>query len=305
MKYIFVLLLATAQLTTFAQLFRTHGYKHLHYADLRGDTGKVYAMGSFSHGPLVIPTINRMDTVYRQPDGSYQGIQSHISQEKDTWMLIGKDRKSRLQTVSAQDMNDHLNEAYLYQQFNAMDIRLRKTFPLHATPFTGAFSYWKALPAATKEMDHALFHVRTDTSIQQLEDSTTTIQQEQARRTDYILQHLKTMDYSALKDSIRFLSSLDPFDIGYYEAIVTAIAMQQPTWYLQLAEDNPQQRKALFEQVVRKRSAVKMIRQVQGHDAVKKELQRARSTRQWRMVYSFSLLGASLIGLGYLGTKIF
>lgn len=308
MKYILVLVLTTAQLTTYAQLFKTHSNKHLHYIDLREETGKVYTMGIFYDVMATGKSIRHIDTVQRQPDGSYMGRYSHIYHANGQRYLLTtlhKTRKLLLDTTFAPVMNRHLNNAYHLRAYSNMSRRLNTAFPLNHFSFRGGFTTWNSLPEETKAMEHMPFREQTDARFRVVEDSVTAAQLVNVRRLNYLQDHLPQMDYATLNDSVQYLPSLTHDELGYYSTSALAIAEQQPAYYLQLVEDNPDLREEFFFHVVYKKSAVSKVKQVKGHDIVKKEFIKERRRNQWMKVYAFSLFGASLVGLGYLGTKIF
>ena len=309
MKYILTLMLASASLTTYAQdrqLFRTHGKKTHFYTDLHSERGKVYAMGGFYDVAGTGSSIRNIDIVERQSDGSYQGKYSQILREHNNLYLVStfnKTRKYLLDTVSAQVMNNDLNNAYHLRQYTDMSVRLNNAFPLNHFTFRGSFSTWKALPANIKEMEHQLFRELTDKRFKEIEDSVTFIQREYARTADYILTHLNQMDYTALKDSLHLLPVSAHVD-RYYARIVTAVALQQPEYYLRLAEDNPDQREEIYSPITSNKAAADRIRQVQGHDAVKKEYMKERKADQRFRAYALGIFSLTVIGLTIMLTKL-
>jgi len=306
MKYIFALMLTTASLTTYAQdrqLFKTHSKSILYYLDIHGEEGKVYDMGLFYDIAGIGSAIRNIDTVQQQADGSYSGRHSHILSEKGALYLVitrNKTRKLLLDTVSARAMNHDLNNAYHLGQYNDMSVRLNDAFPLNYFSFRGAFSTWNALPTGAREMEHQLFQERTDLRFKEIEDSVTVLHSAYVRRTDYILAHLKQMDYTALKDSLYLLA------VGsqYYATVVTAVALQQPEYYLQLAEDNPHQRKELYFSVISNTTAANRIRHVQGHDEVKKTFMKERKNNQWFRVYALGMFAGTVTAVTYMVMKL-
>lgn len=309
MKYILAWMLASAFLTTSAQdrqLFKTHGKSTLYYTDIHGERGKVYTMGRFYDAGGSGSSFRNIDTVRQQSDGSYQGQHSHIFRENGELYLVStfdQRRKFLLDTVSSQVMNNDLNNAYHLRQYVDMSVRLNDAFPMNHFTFRGAFYTWEALPTEIREMDHQLFREKTDVRFKEIEDSVTVIQREHVRRTDYILAHLKQMDYTALKDSLSLLPLSAHVD-EYYANIVTAVALEQPEYYLRLAEDNPGQREALYFIVTSNKAAADRIQQVKGHDAVKKEYMKERKTNQRFRAYALGIVSLTIIGLTIMLTKL-
>ncbi|KAA2238697.1 hypothetical protein F0L74_20990 [Chitinophaga agrisoli] len=292
-------LAAHAQTDTTHQFFRTNSKISRYYADLTASEAVVYAMGYHSE-PLIGSgySIRNADTLKRQADGSYEGPHSKIIRQKNGLRLIStfgnSNRALRLDTVMYAGLaNNDLNNAYFLDQYGMLHQELRKAYPLHYYDFVYAFDRWRAFSKEEKEMDQMQFKAWADARLKEIKDTAMAAEEKYNRVTGYITQNIRQIDYATLKDSLAQLQARY-FDKGYYRDAVNAIAVEQPAYFLQLAEDLPQDRDAMFWCTVSNKAAITRLKNVQGHEKMKQSFRRAKRADTWAPVVVVGLVVAEL-----------
>lgn len=281
------------------QFLQTNSKSHLYYVDLRDGEGRVYAIGPYYDVAGTGHSITKTDTLQRQPDGSYSGRHFRISGEKDECYLVStgkKTRKFRLDTVKDPNLvNNNLNNAYYLEQYYAMSSELYKTYPLNHHTFRDVFARWKALPNNEKEMDHLQFRGFADKRLKEIKDSSSVAQDKYVRLTNHIVQNIRSMDYTAFKDSLAQVPAEYAGTSRYYSTVIDTVALRQPEYFFRLAEDLPQHQSLIFMCGINNKQALAGLENVKGHDEVKKSFLKSLKSDRSAQVQA---IGALALGAG-------
>lgn len=199
------------------------------------------------------PSLLYADTLTPQQDNNeirYVGQQVRLTQTNQQWQLHFTDGK-RTKTLSlylvtdTNQANSTLNNAYWLDHFSAMSKAINDAFPLYHYSFREGFNRWKLLGNKTMHPPH--FSLYADRIIKGIQDSVVNIQTPYAAITNYLIQHLATMDYPALKDSLLKLPD-NLYEHGrYFTQVANALAINRPEQYFQLAEDLPAKQSIIFD----------------------------------------------------------
>lgn len=281
------------------QFLQTNSKSYPYYVDLKGEEGKVYAIGGRIDVAGRGYTIWKTDTLQRQPDGSYTGRHFRIIREKDELYLVStfrKTRKSLLDAVKDSNLaNNHLNNGYYLDHYIALSEELNKTYPLNHFTFRGAYFTWKALPEKEKEMDYLQFRAFADEKLTYIKDTTIAAQEKYIRLKNYIVQNIHSINYTALKDSLALLPAKYAGESRYYGMVIDTVAMRQPEYFFRLAEDLPEHRSLLLSCAVYNKQAHPGLESVEGHDEMKKVFFKERKSNR---LAPFQGIGAAAIGAG-------
>jgi hypothetical protein len=276
------------------QLLQTNSKLRSCYVELNGPEGMVYPMNRSYHPRASGYYMRKIDTLQKQPDGSYTGGDSRIVRKDDKLYLINRSGKKRKFQLSAvQDTllaNEKMNNAYYQRQFVSMSREIKEAYPLSNHSFMDAFSTWTVL--MEKQMHHRQFSVWADKRIKEIKDSIIASQDQYTRLTNYITQNIRGITYTALKDS---LVQLPTNYTGYLGAVMDTIAMQQPEYFFRLAEDLPDNRSSIFSSGIYSRRVYTAVKDVKGHDKIKQEFLKERKESR---KMTFTSVGIVLIELG-------
>lgn len=276
------------------QLLQTNSKSRPYYVALNGPEGIVYPIMGFHDLGASGYYMGKIDTLQKQPDGSYAGGHSRIVREDDKLYLINRSgKKGKFRLSDVQDTllaNEKMNNAYYQRQFAIMSREINEAYPLSNHSFRDAFSTWKGLKE--KQMHHRQFSVWADKRIKEIKDSISASGDQYTRMTNYITQNIRGIEYTALKDS---LVQLRANYTGYFGAVMDTIAMQQPEYFFRLAEDLPDYRSLIFSSGIYSRRVYTAVKDVKGHDKIKQEFLKERKENR---KMTFSSLGIVLVELG-------
>lgn len=279
-------------------LLQTNNKMHLYYVSMDNSAATVYEMGKYLDKAGMGYSIRKTDTLRQQPDGSFAGNGSRIIRENNRLYLIPELKKTRklpIDTVkSLAVFNNNLNNAYYLDSYFRMSRELNQSYPLNHHSFRTAYRTWNELPH--KELDHLQFREFADKRIKSIRDSIGRLQHRHTALTNYIIQHISTLDYNTLKDSLAKLPAEYAYQSSYYRSVVNAAATQKPEYFFRLAEDFPANRQLIFSSVENDRELFGRMKAVEGHDKIKKEFFRE---RKYEKSIPYMVIGAyaALAGL--------
>ncbi len=271
---------------------------------LQGDTGYVFTLNVYRNVADKWYSIKQIDTLQRQADSTYASPLARIVHEADELYLVstaGKYRKYHLGMVTdSAEVSVQLNKAYYLDQFVAMSKALNKAYPLYRHDSWEGHDSWRALPDTEKGMDHQPFREIADMRINSIKDNISAIQDKCVRITDNVIQHIGTISYAALKDSLALLRAPEAGGYAYYRKIVGAVAAAQPEYFFQLAEGVPRyERRAIFD-CAAGRKTFAGLEKVKGHHKMKRKFHIRRRTGTAMKILYFGVVAgeASLVVLG-------
>lgn len=303
MKYLFTLLFASATIISAhgQQLFQTGSKVHSFYVDIQSNNATVYTMGHYLDKAGSGPSIIRTDTLQQQTDSAYTGLKSSVIRENNEWYLVNtasKNGRLRLYSFPAPEIAyTQLNKAWYLGHYFAMSEQLNKTFPLNHHSFRDGFFSWNALPVTTKEMNYLQFRTLADNRLKVIADSISHEQDKYTRLTNYLIKNIREIDYAVLKDSIALLPAVYAGESEYYSQVLNAVLISKPAYFLQLAEDFPQQKDFIFFSVVRNKEARSSMESVTGHDNTKKAFLKA---VKYEKRFPYTSIGLAALSAGVL-----
>ncbi|PWV57040.1 hypothetical protein C7475_1011560 [Chitinophaga sp. S165] len=270
-----------------ARLLQTDSQWHPYYVELNEQEGVVYPVTTFYDKGASGYYMQKKDTLQKQPDNSYAGRNSKIVREEGKLYLLyksGKTKKYLLNTVTDTLLaNEKMNNAYYQRYYAAMSTEVNETYPLGHHSFRNAFYTWTVVPE--KQMNHRQFELWADKRIKEVKDSISASHDQHTRLTNYITQNIRSITYATLKDSMAQLSTADGI---YFVTTIDTIAMKQPEYFFRLAEDLPNTRSAIFSTGIYSRRVYAAVKDVKGHDEVKKEFLKE---RKYNRRMTFTALG--------------
>jgi hypothetical protein len=276
------------------QLLQTNSKSRPYYVELNGPEGMVYPITRFHDLGASGYYMHKIDTLQKQPDGSYIGGDSRIIRENDKLYLIrksGKTRKFQLNVVlDTLPANEKINNAYYQRQFVTMSREIHEAYSLSNHSFRDAFSTWKLL--GEKQMKHREFSVWADKRISEIKDSVSALQDQYTRLTNYLTRNIRKIEYSALKDSlVQFRAGY----ANYFQAVMDTIAMRQPEYFFRLAEDLPDSRSSIFSSGIYSKRVYTAVKDLKGHDKIKQEFLKERKESR---KMTFTAVGIVLLEVG-------
>lgn len=259
--------------------------RYFFYLAQQEKTMVVYRFGKYLDKAGTGPSLLFADTLTPQQHNNemqYVGKQVQLTQNKQPWQLYFTDGK-RNKTVALHPIadtnlvNGTLNNAYWLDHFVTMSKAINNAFPLYHYSFREGFGRWKLLD--NKNMHPPHFRLYADGIINGIQDSVVNIQTRYATTTHYLMGHLVTMDYTALKDSMLKLPDNLYKEGRYFTQVANALAINRPEQYFQLAQDMPAQQSIIFDAVYEK-DLVKKLKAYPTHSPAKKAfIKRKKSDR--------------------------
>ncbi|WP_298740734.1 hypothetical protein [uncultured Chitinophaga sp.] len=308
MKHLFVTILlfvhyhpSCAQTATNSLLLKTDSRSHLHYVELKDTAAWVFDhyRDHLGYKAAVIT----IDTLHKQPDGGYRGNYFRVTLCNNGLYQLnipGKKKALPLNTVTDTiQANLHLNNAWHMSHYLSLSRQLRQTYPLSNYHYTEAYAAWRKLPEHEKYMPYLQFRA---VSAAQQNDTKAHIYAEQercTRLTNYLLQHMDTLHYSVLKDSLTAL--LAYHQSQYAGVVIDTITQRQPSYFFRLAEDLPQQREWIFSKGVYNKRAFSRLAGVEGHEDVKREFMKSRKSQR---KFTCQAIGSAVLGYGLIAALI-
>jgi len=221
-----------------------------------------------------------MDTLDKQTDGFYSIPKIKVTRsDKALYLVAGVKREKKFLLDTVKDLmnaNHILNNAYFHDAYFRMSNELHQAYPLYHHSFGNVCVLWQGI--INKESDHLHFRTFTDCRIKTIKDSISAIQDVYTRVSAYIVQNLSALDYSTLKDSLVRLPVEYEKSSWYYGAVVNEIAKQKPETFFRIAEDFPENRDILFFAVGDEKQTLQGLKNVAGHDEMKKKFLKQRRT---------------------------
>ena len=257
-------------------LLETKGKTQLYYVELNTAGGSVFEMGNYLDKAGSGSSIRSTDTLTRKSDQSnvtYSGKRTRILNENGKLYLEIQGKKTsryKLDSVTnSATANSNLNNAYYLDHFIALCDELNKSYPLDHYSFRTGFTMWNSLDH--KEIPHAEFKTYADFHLRELKDSITHVQDQYVLFTNTLIQNIKTIEYDALKDSLKKLPSESNSTGKYFGTVINEVAKERPEFFFKLAEDHPEKRKAIFNGVVADKKTMAGLKLVENHKDIKRE----------------------------------
>jgi frataxin-like iron-binding protein CyaY len=307
MKHLFVTILLFAyyqavwgQTDQNRPLLEANSKAHRYYVDLNDTYAVVYVMGRYRDVGGSGDAISLTDTLQKQPDSSYSGKQFRIIIDRKGPILISKSKRNRqfwvFPSSDAKLANNRMNNAWYLNHYFDLSDTLNKAYPLNHHSFRQGFYTWAKLPEHEKNMPYLQFRSFADQRLKKIGDSISAAQDKYTRLTDYIVRNIRTLDYTALKDSLAQLPAEYPGKSQYFGIVINAVALQQPEYFFHLAEDMPQHRFLIFSNGVDNKQAFPRLARVEGHDEMKKAFLKERKTMR---TMPYVALASALTGLAF------
>jgi hypothetical protein len=287
--------------------YTNKGSRYFFYLSQQEQTTVVYRFLKYLDKAGTGPSLLYTDTLALQQDNNeirYVGQRVRLTQTHQQWQLHFTDgtRNKTLALYPITDtnqVNTTLNHAYWLDHFVAMSKAINDAFPLYHYSFRGGFGRWESLGNKTMHPTH--FSLYADRIIKGIQDSVVNIQSSYAATTDYLIQHLATMDYPALKDSLLKLPD-NLYEHGrYLTQVANALAINRPEQYFQLAEDLPAKQSIIFDAVYDK-ALVKKLKAYPTHSPAKKAFIKRKKSDRNSLIGS---LAAGIAGAALLGYSIY
>ncbi|RFS21865.1 hypothetical protein DVR12_14530 [Chitinophaga silvatica] len=281
------------------RLLQSKNQSQLYYVDIENNEAKVYpTIRSIDVKKGVLMTT---DTLQQQADGSFTGRRFRIMHENNELFLVnllGKIQKHRLDSVTEPKVAyNKLNRAYYLNHYSAMSERLNNAFPLNHINFREAYYTWETIPTELKEMEYRQFRTFTDNRLKEIEDSSSTVHDKYTRVTNHIIENIRQLDYTALKDSIAQLPVVYPNESKYYGNVINALVVSQPEYFLRLAEDQPENQSLMFFYATDNKQARASIDSVTGHEKIRKAFIKEQRSKK---LFPYTSVGIAALGAGLL-----
>ena len=251
----------------------TKSKTRLYYVELNGSDGKVYEMGSYLDKAGSGYSIRSTDTLIRQSDGVYTGKNTKVFSENKIVFLETQNKKTKKFIVDTSAnltmVNTNLNNAYYLDNFFSMCDELNKTYPLNHYSFRNGFSFWRDLQ--NKESDHLLFRIFANNKLKDIKDSISSVQNQYVALTNNLIQNIKTIEYTILKDSLTKLPADFRGTSWYFGTVINEISKHRPDFFFRLAEDLPNNRNVIFTAVEDDKQVLQNLKDVENHNEIKEE----------------------------------
>ena len=276
----------------------TKSKAHLYYVELNGSNGKVFEMGSYLDKAGSGYSIRSTDTLIQQSDGVYIGKNTKVFSENKNLYLETKNKKIKKFMVGPPaDLTmvyTNLNNAYYLDNFFSMCDELNKTYTLNNYSFRNGFSFCRELQ--NKELDHLQFRIFANNRLKDIKDSISSVQNQYVALTNNLIQNIKTIDYTLLKDSLTRLPADFRGTSWYFGTVINEISKHRPDFFFRLAEDLPNNRSVIFMAVEDEKQVLQALRAVENHNEIKKEFFKDRKFGK-TMLYKIIGTYAIVIGL--------
>ena len=274
----------------------TAGKRPAYYIDVTPTAAYVYHMGIYYSKFGEGPSIRKTDTLFRQPDNSYRNNAIKLTHEKGKPILIVRERKTKnVQIDTVRNLNaafSELNRAHFVTAYFAMCDRLDSLYPLHYHSRWSAMAGWRNIQE--KESDYQEFKAVAAKYFTHVEDSISRQDAQYTALTNFLLDGMETMNYNTFRDSLVKLPITSNADQKYFSTVVKRVAAEKPDYYFRLAEDLPD--KDVLFWIIYDKKLIRQLKQVPGHDAVKKDF--ARHQRQDTLFKYYAIgMNAILAGL--------
>lgn len=305
MKYLLLIFLnccyavLPAQDNTANKYLHTTGKRYPYYIIEQGSNKTiVYSMGKYLDKAGVGSSMLAADTL-QQIAGKWAGKTFEITRENERDILNTNDLKNRkfvLETpADLPALYTKLNNAYYLDHYFELSRQLNKTYPLNDFSFRSGFQAWDELPG--NESDPEQFRFLVTEKLRYIKDSVSTVNERLVKLTNHLQQSVASIEYTPVKDSINQLLQVLPGYNRYFSSIISIYSKQKPAYFLQLAEDMPQQRALFFMAADDSKETYEGIKAVAGHDAIKKiYVKNRRSDRS--MKYKVIGVYGALAGVG-------
>ncbi|MCU0444443.1 MAG: hypothetical protein MUE85_05945 [Microscillaceae bacterium] len=262
---------------------KTNYKRVLYYAELKANEAVVYTLFQQYHNPhtgLRGYSMHQIDTLIKQSNKTFIGKQLSISLENNQYYLSiksfnnsGKTKKLELETIKNMDEYRHnLNNAYYLNSYFKMYNELNKTYPLCSLNSSNAKRDWDNIP--NKYIEHLQFKRLIDSQLSNIKDSIIAQQNNYVKITDYLINNIKTIEYSALKDSIAKLPTDYHNSFRYYETVIKEVAQHQPKYFFRIVEDFPKDEDFIFMVVDNDKPLIQQLNAVEGHNETKQRLKK-------------------------------
>ncbi len=256
-----------------------HNQKFSWFVQAGTDTAIMHEIGhsrSFRGGGLRILS---EDTLFRQPDGNFTGRKTRL-RRNGGWELItqnGKKYSYKLLQPAGPIDKSQLNSAWYNSRQVSLCQKLSARFPQWRCN-AEVLHIWGQLPG--EALEHTGFRDLAEKQLRNIEDSVINVEERKDRITRYIGEHIRTMEFSAVTDSLYYLQHDKPWRNHHFRTAIDSIAMHQPAYFYRLAEALPEQRSNIFYEGAEMKKALPGLQAVEGHDAMKTEFLKDRKSQR-------------------------
>lgn len=215
------------------------------YTHTQGNFIVVFDMGNHTDKAGIGSSIRNIDTLYLQPDSSYEGKRFRIENAGNQLYIISrtekKDRRYKLEVANDRKVVfQDLNNAYYLDNYFAMSTRLNERYELNHFDFRNGFFSWKQL--AEKGISYLEFRKIVDSMIIKIEDSVSKRQDQLVTQMKYVIGNVDSMSYSEFKESISKIPAEYAYQSSYYKTAVREISKSKQDYVILLYKDSPENR---------------------------------------------------------------
>lgn len=276
---------------------------------LKGEVAKVFRIGSFynHHTAYRRFTISKIDTLFKQSEEVYtnQNKKIIIESNKIYLLVASTHRKPRneklvLDTIKSTDeYHQLLNNAYFMDAYFKLYKELETIYPFANLDDLKIWSKWDKIQYKTTI--HTQFKDSLNKQLRVFQDSIITQQENCVKLQQYIINHITSIDYEVLKDSVAKLPKDYHSSFKYFDEVVVEVAKQQPSYFFKLAKDFSEYDDFIFMRVENDKQLVQKLKATESNPEIKKKFVKHLKTSK-RMKYWG--VGSYVIGYGLLGWLI-
>lgn len=280
--------------------YKTTKKSRQHIVEINNDIAKVYQIGLYLDKAGSGPAILIIDTLYKKTEFEFSGkLYSFNATYNNNYLLTNQSKK--LETEKVNDTNSIytiLNNAHYLKSYFDLSDSINKMFPLYYYSFRNGYYAWNRL--SQKNYNYEEFKQNTNAEIKKLYDSIVNKQTNLANTTNFIIKNANQTDYTALRDSLRKLPIEFRSSSWYFGEAVYQISLTDPEYFFRIAEDFPSDKSIVFAAVDSDKNLVKRLKQVQGHDNIKKEFikeYKFGKSMPYKIIGGYAVLGGLLTWL--------
>ena len=231
------------------------------YADKFENYFVAFEMGSYLDKAGIGSAIRTTDTLFLQPDNTYNGKLFKVEESKSQLYILSltekKSKRYKLDKVDSLKIAYYdLNNAYYLGEYFAMSNRLNRKFELNHHSFRIGFYNWKFF--LNNKINYLEFRKYTNKAIQEIEDSISIRQEYLTLLTNYLTTNIETIEYSNFRDTINKIPAEFAYQSSYYKNVVEKISKIKPDYVVSLYKEFPQNR-TLIEFAVEKDKTLRRI----------------------------------------------
>ncbi len=222
--------------------------------------------------------INYTDTLTKQNETSdyiFIGEKTKIQQgnnNKYVYFIDKNPKRTKKHELTLVNDNKlaykNLNNGYWFSSFLKLCDTINSLFPWQLY-YNSGFDFWSSFE--NKEIQHIKFRNFADTTIVNIKDSISKANTLYTIVTNNLLNNISTINYFALRDSLKILPIEYPGRSSYFGKVIKAISIYRPELVFKLADDMPERKSNIFVSIDKNKETINKLKLVETDSPAKAE----------------------------------